>query len=290
LDHRGAIDLYQLVLEHFPEGVNAPAAQWNLAVEFAGVGQHANAALAMEQYTDRWPEADDREAAMWWAAQFREKAEPAAAERAYVRYLAEYRGEHPDHSILAQESLWRSQRDADRPDAADRERQALLALWTELQQAEPRWTPRARRAVAQAATVDLETELAHFLATGIPGDDSVSFEDSVAMLDAWSTRVLETAKSIEHVEYAEAMATALAEAWAAVADVYPQHALNAVQGADVDAPAVTPEIRTRALAERCLQIGETAKRWTPWQERALTLLQARYPEDYPVVHEERRLE
>ena len=100
-DYKKALEYYGRILKYFGEGEYADGALINSALLRVGLGDHREAATALEDYVKRFPEDEALEDYLWLAAQQWELEGDREALRFYQRYLSQRRGVHPGHTLEA---------------------------------------------------------------------------------------------------------------------------------------------------------------------------------------------
>jgi TolA-binding protein len=306
LDFEKALEYYGRILRYFGEGEYADSALINSAQLKVGQGDHRGAATALEDYVKRFPEDEANEDYLWLASQQWELEGDRDALRFFQRYLDKRRGVHPGHTLEALHWI------ADHYEqGGNRKNRKAPAAWLELVDTCNRFLAEGqkpgRRGLHLAASVllrELLSDLERFQDITYPDPSKISFVQGFnelkiskkEELDGLADRAIAIFQT-----YADPVTTMgafylVGAARLAYAELFYNAPtptfLNERQAGDfrkgMRLGAEPEEEKAIGALKSVLEWSEKLKENSEWVDKAIVMLNALRPKEYPLEKTEIR--
>jgi cellulose synthase operon protein C len=299
LDLSKAIGYYEKLVRIFPKSNNAPIALYNAAFLKIGMGDYRGAAEAFEAYATHYPDQPDAENSMYTAGEQWEKVGPNDALAFFKRYLRRYPSANQDHAMEVQYRVIQILEAQGKDRLVEAEWATLASMYDAFARAGTT-SAMARRYAAEGEFRGINDAFEQFKSIKFSGNEEkdarVLVEGKPAEMKALQDRCLLLIQKYQDFNWSSAAIYIQAAAYFTYADMLfdapppkgftdDQVDFYRQQLDDLRVP-VEEKGKNRALA--IIEKARNEHFWSEWQGKALDLLNARFPKDYPAEKVEER--
>jgi len=299
LELERAVDYYEQLFRYFPDHIDALTALRNAGFLRTGMGDYRGAAENFEEFADRTEKASDREVAIWLASEQWERVGDAEALTFYNRYLDEYGGQNPDHSVQSLHWIYRHYEAEGDDRQAERARDRLLESFDEMAE-EGEVGPIARNLSAEVAFEDIWEEYQEFEQIEFTDNEEVNTK---VLIDTKANSLVELTESGRELisryldfEYTSAVLYVEGAAHLAYAEMFfnaptPDHWTQEQQDfyrSVLDDKARPLEEKGVARLQANLEKAASEKRSSEWIDATIKALNKYRPKEYPLEKPEVR--
>ncbi len=300
-----AIQNYDYIVKNFPDSGDAKAAMYNSAFFKVGVGDHKGAALEYEQYANKYGDAPDAEQTYWAAGDQWEIIGENDAFAFYNRYLDKYGASNPDHAVEALYKVAKIQEK--RPGGK------APATWAKLQDtfrsaatAGKPLSQKSRAMAAEGAVSDLTKEFDALKTVTWSKTDEKKNVDYIlnkdtgmpSKINALTNHAVDIVNTYSDYDSSQAAQYFIGMSRLSFADALynvpvPKEIANNPDlvdeyNAQLDRYRLPFEDQGKKFLIAALDKARTDKRWSSWNSRMLSELNARYPSEFPSERTETR--
>lgn len=286
----------------YADGISA---LYNSALLKIGLGQYKAAAEGLEFYAKKFSDQPDAEQAFYLAGEQWEKIADWRALDFYTRYLKRFKGEDPDHTMMAHYRRIELYRNGNKNKKREIEREwkSLLESYT-MMQADGKDSAKMRQYAAEYYLREIPQKLEEFKSVKYTRDDEKNaalVKSQLAALDALRTYCSKPGEDFQDFEAIVAGRYCAGSAELHLAQFFevfpiPDNLVPGDEDASFNAQVVFEEqlakiwepLREGAIVtlEQTLALSEKQGRWTKWTQYALDDLSALDPKSYPPQKQE----